>query len=46
MKRVSIFDEEACVQQFVSIFVRIRSGRLGAAKVNRLLVARHAIMPN
>src|SRR5271170_5653981 len=41
IKRVCIFDKEVCVEQFVRIFVRIGRGRLGTAKVNRVLVTRH-----
>jgi len=40
IKRVCIFDEEVGVQQFVVIFIWIGSGRVGAAEVNRMLVAR------
>jgi hypothetical protein len=48
MKRVCIFDKEVCVQQFVRIFVRINCGRLGAAKMNRVLARepRQAIIRN
>jgi hypothetical protein len=41
IKCVCIFDKYVCVEQFVRIFVRIGGGRLGAAEVNRVLVARH-----
>jgi hypothetical protein len=41
IKCVGIFDEQVRVEQFVPVFVRIGCGRLGAAEVNRLLVARH-----
>src|SRR5438477_214402 len=38
---VGIFNEQVRVEQFVPVFFRIGSGRLGAAEVNYLLVARH-----
>src|SRR5437899_7238586 len=41
IKCVGIFDEQVRVEQFVPVFVRIGCGRLGAAEVNRLLVASH-----
>ena len=41
MKCVWIFDGEICIEQFLRIFVRIGCGRLGAAKVNRVLIARY-----
>src|SRR5947199_1903637 len=41
IKCVGIFHEEVRVEQLVAVFVRIGSGRLGAAEVNRLLVSRH-----
>ena len=41
IKCVGIFDEQVRVEQFVPVFARIGCGRLGAAEVNRLLVACH-----
>jgi hypothetical protein len=41
IKRVRIFDEKVGVEQFVRIFIGIGSGRLGAAEMNRVLVARN-----
>src|SRR5579871_209589 len=41
IKYIGIFDEQVRVQQFVPVFVRIGGGRLGAAEVNHLLVARN-----
>ena len=41
IKCVGFFDEHVRVEQFVPVFVRIGCGRLGAAEVNHLLVARH-----
>ena len=41
IKCVGIFDEQVRVEQLVPVFVRIGCGRLGAAEVNRLLVACH-----
>ena len=41
MKCVGIFDEQVGIEQFVPVFVRIGCGRLGAAEVDRVVVARH-----
>jgi hypothetical protein len=41
IKCVGVFNDEVCVEQFVRVFVRIGCGRLGAAEMNHLLVARH-----
>jgi len=41
IKRVCIVDGDICIEQFVRIFVRIGCGRLGAAKVNCVLIARY-----
>ncbi len=41
IKCVGILNDEVGVEQFVRVFVRIGSGRLGAAEMNHPLVARH-----
>src|SRR6266849_1150035 len=41
IKCVGIFNEQVRVEQFVRVFVRVGGGRLGAAEMNHLLVARH-----
>ena len=41
IKCIGIFDQQVRVEQFFPVFVRIGSGRLRAAEVNHLLVARH-----
>ena len=41
VKSVRIFDEQVGVEQFVRIFIGIGCGRLGAAEMNRVLVARN-----
>ena len=40
IKRVGIFHEQVRVERFVPVFVRIGSGRGGAAEMNHLLAAR------
>ena len=41
MKRVCVLNDQVGVEQFVRIFVRVGSGRVGAAEMNRVLVARN-----
>src|SRR5690242_9362579 len=41
VEHVRIFDRQVCIEQFVRVFVRIGSGRLGATEMNRVLVARN-----
>lgn len=40
IKRIGIFDDKVCIEQFFPAFIRIGCERLGVSEVNHLLVAR------